>query len=126
MRELLIPAAIAALFTGVLHAQEVKNQNQEPVMLDVDSDHGTCSDGWQVNADGAALRAGPGADFPLIIVLPAGSVIAGCETRDGWEGIIEGQYGTCSIGITVTAPQPYAGPCRSGWIEQRHLTHIYG
>ena len=124
MRNLLIPAVIAALLAGMSHAQEVKIQN--PVMLDVDSDHGTCSIGWQVNAGGAALRAGPGAEFPLIALLPAGSVVAGCEDQDDWQGVIEGKDETCSIGIMVTTPQPYVGPCRSGWIELRLLTGIYG
>jgi len=126
MRTLLILAAIATLFAGVLNAQEVKTQIAAPVTLDVDADHGTCSIGYRVNAGGANLREGPGSDFPLIIALPAGKVIAGCEERDGWLGIIDGQDETCSIGIMLTAPRPYVGSCLSGWIEQRLLTGVYG
>jgi hypothetical protein len=98
----------------------------EPVMLDDDPDHGTCSIGLRVNDGGAKLRAGPRDDFPVIAILTEGTVIAGCDYRDGWDGIIEGQDVTCSIGIMVPARTPYTGPCRSGWIEQSRVTQIYG
>ena len=87
---------------------------------------GTCSIGLRVNDGGAKLRAGPRDDFPVIAILTEGTVIAGCDYRDGWDGIIEGQDVTCSIGIMVPARTPYTGPCRSGWIEQSRVTQIYG
>ena len=102
------------------------NWTPEPVMLDEDTDHGTCSTGFRVNSGGADLRAGPGDHFPLIAILPAGLVIAGCDFREGWEGIIDGRDESCSIGISVTKRTPYSGPCRSGWIKQNFLTQIHG
>lgn len=126
MRSLLAQSVTAILFAGFLPTQAITGPKTEPVMLDADPNHGTCSDGWQVNADGAELRAGPGAEYPLIAVVPEGKVFAGCDTHGDWEGVIDGQSEFCSIGIMLTVAQPYEGPCSSGWIELRFLTHIYG
>lgn len=100
--------------------------NTLPVMLYPDTDHGTCSIGLRVNAGGAALRSGPGENFTIIAILEPGHVVSGCDEEDGWDGIIDGQYGTCSIGISVSTVRPYDGPCDSGWIDQDFLTSIYG
>lgn len=102
------------------------SRSPEPVMLDFDTDHGTCSTGFQVNDGGAKLHAGPSEEFPVVAILTAGIVVAGCDHRDGWEGIIEGQDETCSVGISVPERIPYTGPCRSGWIDQSLVTQIYG
>ncbi len=127
MRKLLISTAIATLSFGTLVAQTPVEQSAIiPVMLYPDANHGTCSIGLQVNPGGAVLRAGPGVDFPEIATLKAGLVVSGCNERDGWNGIIDGQDKACSIGIILTQERPYVGPCRSGWIEQRFLTGIYG
>ena len=133
MLKLLISTTIATLFFGIVYAQTSTEQSTYvSVMLYPDTDHGTCNIGLQVNAGGAVLRAGPSVDFPVIATLEAGHVVSGCDEQDGWDGIIdgqdinEGQEGTCSIGISVTTIQPYVGPCRSGLIEQKFLTGIYG
>lgn len=128
MRRLLISTAVATLFFGTLAAQTSTEQSAiVPVMLYPDTDHGTCSIGLRVNAGGAELRAGPSLDFPVIATLEAGHVVSGCDERDGWDGIIDGQQDeTCSIGIMVLTIRPYVGPCNSGWIEQKFLTGIYG
>ena len=133
MQKLLISTTVATLFFGTLFAQTSTEQSiYVSVMLYPDTDHGTCNIGMQVNAGGAVLRAGPSVDFAVIATLEAGHVVSMCDERDDWYGIIDGQdindgqEGTCSIGITVTTTQPYVGPCRSGWIEHRFLTGIYG
>ncbi len=101
-------------------------RSREPVMLDVDTDHGACSTGFRVDDGGAELRAGPGEDFPVIDLLSPGTVIAGCDYKEGWEGIVDGQDETCGIGIAVSVRKPYTGPCRSGWIDEGLVTQIYG
>jgi len=133
MLKLLISTTIATLFFGIVYAQTFSEQSTYvSVMLYPDTDHGTCNIGMQVNAGGAVLRAGPSVDFAVIATLEAGHVVSMCDERDGWYGIIdgqdinEGQEETCSIGISVATIQPYVGPCRSGWIEQKFLTGIYG
>jgi hypothetical protein len=107
------------------HSESAQN-SIVPVVLRPDTDHGTCSFGFQVNAGGALLRSGPAISYPVIAKLKAGHIVAGCDGADGWEGVIVGTDETCSVGIMVTSAQPYEGPCRSGWIEQIHLTSIYG
>jgi hypothetical protein len=118
---------IAALASCALQAQTTAEQEAVvPVMLYPDTDHGTCSYGLQVNAGGAALRAGPGAKFPIVAMLDAGHVVSGCDEQGDWDGVIDGQDETCSVGIEVAKTRPYEGPCPSGWIERSSLTQIYG
>ena len=89
-------------------------------------DHSTCNIGLRVNAGGAVLRSGPGKNFAIVAMLKFGHVVSGCDEQDGWDGVIDGQYGTCSIGIWVHTKRPYVGLCDSGWIDQKSLTSIYG
>lgn len=127
MKRLLMSAAAVPLFFGALTAQTATEQTKTvPVMLYPDTDHGTCSIGLQVNAGGAVLRSGPGIAYPVIATLKAGHVVSGCDEHNGWDGIIDGQDESCSIGISVTIKRPYVGPCDSGWIDQNFLTGIYG
>jgi hypothetical protein len=127
MEKKMISAAAAVLLGCALAAQTSAEQAKTvPVMLYPDTDHGTCSIGLRVNAGGAALRSGPGEDFAIIAMLKPGHVVSGCDEQDGWDGIIDGQHGICSIGISVPSERPYTGPCDSGWIDQAFLTSIYG
>lgn len=127
IEKLLISVVVATLFCGALFAQSSSAQTETvPVMLYPDTDHGTCSIGLQVNADGAILRSGPGPEFPVVATLKAGHVVSRCDEHDGWDGVIDGQDETCSVGISVITERPYVGSCRSGWIDQNSLTSIYG
>lgn len=123
--KLLISVVVATLFCGALFAQS-SSQQTVSVMLYPDMDHGTCSIGLQVNAGGAKLRSGPGPKFPVVATLIAGHVVSGCDKHDGWDGVIDGQDESCSVGISVITKRPYVGPCKSGWIDQNSLTSIYG
>lgn len=127
VKNLLISATVATLCCSALAAQTSIEQSKTiPIMLHPDTDHGTCGIGLRVNPGGAELRSGPGTQFPVIAILEAGHVVSGCNERDGWDGVIDGQDETCSIGISVATPRPYIGPCDSGWIDQNSLTSIYG
>ena len=127
MDKFLISSAVTIIFSGALAAQTSTEQTKPvPVMLYPDPDHGTCSIGLQVNEGGAELRSGPGVSFPLVAILEAGHVVSGCNEKNGWDGIIDGQDETCSVGISVATKRPYVGPCASGWINQSFLTSIYG
>jgi hypothetical protein len=127
MGKLLISGVVATLICGALFAQSSSQQSKTvPVMLWPDTDHGTCSIGLRVNAGGAELRSGPGPEFPVVARFEAGHVVSGCDAHDGWEGIIDGQDESCSVGISVGSTQPYVGSCQSGWIDGNSLTSIYG
>ncbi len=127
MQKLVISTAVFMLiYSAVVAETSAEKIKDIPVMLHPDTDHGTCSIGLQVNAGGATLRSGPGADYPVIATLPAGHVVSGCNEKNGWDGVIDGLDETCSVGISVVKEQPYDGPCDSGWIDQKSLTSIYG
>ncbi|MDU8926940.1 SH3 domain-containing protein [Alisedimentitalea sp. MJ-SS2] len=127
MKRLLIATATIMLISGCMVSQAAAQKRPEvPIMLHPDTEHGTCSIGFQVNAGGATLRSGPGVEYPVIATLKAGHVVAGCNHQNGWEGVIDGQDESCSIGIMVTSARPYEGTCKSGWVEEKALTSIYG
>ena len=127
MREKLIIIAVVVLSGCALVAQTSSEQVKTvPVMLYPDTDHSTCNIGLRVNAGGAVLRSGPGENFAIVAMLKSGHVVSGCDEQYGWDGVIDGQYGTCSIGISVPTKRPYDGLCDSGWIDQKSLTSIYG
>ena len=127
MKNLLILAITGTLICCAPAAQTSADQTKAvPVMLYPDSDHGTCSIGLQVNTGGAELRSGPGVKYPVIARLEAGHIVSGCNEKNGWDGVIDGQDESCGVGIMVTTERPYDGPCRSGWINRKSLTSIYG
>lgn len=54
-----------------------------------------------------------------------------CEGGDDWQGIVypKGEHqdlGDCRVSSPVAAPQPYSGPCRSGWVLARDLRLVAG
>lgn len=53
-----------------------------------------------------------------------------CEAVNGFHGIVyrgEGQDDLdCEAGANLDAPEPYSGPCRSGWVSERFVTLIAG
>lgn len=123
MNKLLGMAAVVGLFLGTACVQTTKSV---AIMLHPDTEHGTCSIGFRVNAGGAVLRSGPGKGFAVIARLKAGHVVSGCNQKNGWEGIIDGQDGACGVGIMLTKERAYDGACASGWIDGKSLTSIYG
>jgi len=49
-----------------------------------------------------------------------------CEAEEGWQGIVypSGQFqelGDCRVSATLPEPEPYAGPCRYGWVEAKYI-----
>lgn len=49
-----------------------------------------------------------------------------CDARDDWQGIVypteeNQELGDCRTSSPVAAPEPYSGPCASGWIPARHI-----
>ena len=48
------------------------------------------------------------------------------ENGEDWQGIVypngdNQKLGDCKVSSRVTAPEPYKGPCRFGWVHARDL-----
>ena len=53
------------------------------------------------------------------------------ENGEEWQGIVypSGEFqklGDCRVSAPVAAPEPYSGPCRSGWVMARGLRLVAG
>ena len=53
-----------------------------------------------------------------------------CEGNGSWQGIVYaasgGDLGDCRVSSPSMRPEPYAGPCRHGWVEARYIQLIAG
>ena len=54
-----------------------------------------------------------------------------CDKDGDWQGIVypHGAYqdlGDCRVSSPVTAPEPYGGPCRQGWVLAKYLDLVAG
>lgn len=68
--------------------------------------------------------------------LPPATLVWLCDKNDGengedWQGIVypTGEHqdlGDCRVSSPVAAPEPYKGPCRSGWVLARNLRLVAG
>ena len=64
-------------------------------------------------------RLGPGREIWL------------CDEAGEWHGVVYGDDpaegpGDCGVGTPAASVQPYAGPCRWGWVHSRYVTVIAG
>ena len=53
------------------------------------------------------------------------------ESGEEWQGIVYPsgdiqKLGDCRVSRQVAAPEPYAGPCRYGWVAARNLRLVTG
>jgi hypothetical protein len=68
------------------------------------------------------VRTGPGPQHSVVDSLAEGATVWLCDRRDGWIGIVYGAEGQdCQVSTPVADEIPYAGDCRSGWVEDRHV-----
>lgn len=62
--------------------------------------------------------------------LNSGTLVWLCDSQDGWQGIVyaeEGKdLGDCRVGSPVPQPEPYRGPCLSGWVQARYVRLVAG
>jgi hypothetical protein len=79
-----------------------------------------------------AVRAAPAVGARMIGRLGPRHMVHMCDdTPDGqWLGIVysddpRGET-VCEVGSPVARPQPYRGPCRSGWVAARHILLVAG
>ena len=75
-----------------------------------------------------SVRAGPSVRARELDRLGPGRRVWICEEVSGWAGIVYGPRGStgCNVESPVRRPQPYRGPCRSGWVASRYVTPIAG
>ena len=77
----------------------------------------------------AAVRSGPGSDYPSIDTVRDGEIVLVCQERASsdeadfdWAGIVYGRLPErCNLSGSSNGQRVYSGPCRNGWIEHRHL-----
>lgn len=60
-----------------------------------------------------------------------GNLVWLCDSEGDWQGIVypSGTWqdlGDCRVSSPQQAPGPYAGPCRQGWVQARHLELVAG
>ena len=72
-----------------------------------------------------AIRSGPGTNYRKIGELYNGNIVAGCDYRRGWYGIVYGGR-DCGTGSPIARTAPYRGPCRSGWVYGKYVRVVAG
>ena len=80
-----------------------------------------------------AVRTGPGSDNAMIDQLHEGNIVNVCAYEGRWVGIVympgdttESGPRDCGVGTPIWPPQPYDGPCRSGWVFEDYLISLAG
>lgn len=72
-----------------------------------------------------SVRSGPGTASARVHSLGNGSKVFMCDwsADGGWVGVVyPGTPGAdCGVSRPITPAQPYAGPCRSGWVSAKYL-----
>ena len=77
----------------------------------------------------AVVRTGPGDAYAELARLPAGVMLAMCQSDPSgrWEGVLEMRDGVdCGVGTPIVPRQAYRGPCNAGWIENRNIEVVAG
>lgn len=99
-----------------------------PVPMAADESYGPCSTayvyGLERPGDVLAVRSGPSTRYRELARLPNGRNVFACIRRGDWFGIVFDPAGGTDCQVLeprrTTVPS-YAGPCRSGWVHERHL-----
>ena len=75
------------------------------------------------------VRDGPGSKHRERDRLGSGALVAICDERGPWLGIVYPAPGTdveCGVSSPREARSPYRGPCRSGWVHGRFVEVVAG
>jgi hypothetical protein len=76
-----------------------------------------------------AVRTGPGEGHAMVDKLTTGRQVYHCDERGTWMGIVctndPGEV-DCGVASPRDAPEPYTGPCLSGWVHARWVKAIAG
>ena len=124
--ELLIPALLCiGLLTEVSVAAKLPTV---PVLVGQDPESDACAgSGIVVGLDPTgdnflSVRVGPGSKFREIDRLNTSDSVYVCDERLGWYGIVYPVSRACNVSsVSFDKPQPYSGPCRSGWVYKKFI-----
>lgn len=78
-----------------------------------------------------SVRERPAPEAPEKDRLDARTLVWLCDSADEWQGIVypSGDYqdlGDCRVGSPVRVAEPYAGPCRHGWVAAHYIELVAG
>jgi hypothetical protein len=79
-----------------------------------------------------AVRSAPSTNAPILGRLGPRHPVHVCDgtADDQWVGIVympdPAGDADCRVGSPVPRPQPYRGPCRSGWVAARYILVVAG
>lgn len=75
----------------------------------------------------APLLAMPDPDAEILATLDEGSTLWVCGEEAAWSAVvIEAEGQSCGVATPIAERQPYAGPCRQGWVATRLLSGLAG
>ncbi|MEZ5668010.1 MAG: integron [Alphaproteobacteria bacterium] len=132
-------AGLALAGLALAGAAQAQQTPEVPVMVGVQPDLDACLtqgvvSGLDASGDNfLAVRSGPGSGYGQIDALHTDDVVAMCETRGRWIGIVY-QPGDrqvpgpsdCGVGSPIWPRQAYPGTCRSGWVFEAYVTPYAG
>lgn len=75
-----------------------------------------------------SVRARPTASSAPLDQLAGGTMVWYCDAAPGWVGVVYGKEAgdDCGVATPLAVSAPYAGRCKSGWIESINLTLLAG
>lgn len=78
-----------------------------------------------------AVRAGPGVSYRQTDALHNGHMLFLCSaSADGqWQGVVyaaDPGLQECGVSSPVATPEPYRGPCKSGWVRATWVAVLAG
>lgn len=74
-----------------------------------------------VTASRLVVRSGPGRRYPAIDSVANAQGLHLCDASGDWIGVVYAPGGAttdCGVSVKLAARQPYAGPCKSGWVHK--------
>ncbi|QWP74664.1 hypothetical protein J5226_13275 [Lysobacter sp. K5869] len=87
--------------------------------------------GLKADGDGfLAVRAGPGADYPMLDKLGNGRSVYLCGSRGRWTAVVYVDAGAdasvCGVSSAIAKARVYRGPCKSGWVNTAWIEVVAG
>jgi hypothetical protein len=68
------------------------------------------------------VRSGPGTKYSAVDSVHKAQGLHLCDANGDWIGVVYappgGTAADCGVSVKLAARQPYAGPCKSGWVHK--------
>ncbi|WP_182422386.1 integron [Aureimonas sp. ME7] len=133
--KLTVPLLCVATLLAWLPSPNASAQSSVRVEIGGDAEFDACrSFGRIVGLDPTgdnflSVRDGPNSGHQERDRLGAGALVAICDERGPWLGVVYPAPGTqtdCGVSSPQTVRTPYRGPCRSGWVHGHFVDVIAG